>query len=81
MNIHVLPLFNVLRALANNELHSSATPGGNLFAVSARIVSRGAVYVTSITIALDLGSVCVEECKAITTSGENLYRLSEMFLF
>lgn len=80
-NIHILQLFNVLRALANNELHSSATPGGNLFAMSARIVSRGAVYVASITIALDLGSVFVEKCKAITPSGEDLYRLSEMLLF
>jgi hypothetical protein len=58
----------ILRAFANNELHGGATPSGNLFTVSARIVSRGAVYVTSITIALDLGSVRVEQSKAITTS-------------
>lgn len=67
-----------LCALINNEPHSIATPGGNLLTVSGRIVSRSAVYVSSITIALDLVSVRVEQCKAIATSGENLYLLSEM---
>ena len=61
-----------LSTFADNKAHGRAAPGRNLLSVSAGVVARGAVDISVVAVALDLGSVGVEESEAVTTSGEDL---------
>jgi hypothetical protein len=61
-----------LRALADNPANSGGAPGRDLLAVSAGVVTGSAVDITVVAVALDLGSVVVQEGKAVATTGEDL---------
>lgn len=70
--IKLMNVFKFQLGLADNEAHRSCTPSRDFLTMSRSVIARCAVHISSVTIALYLRCVVVEQCKTAPSSRKDL---------